>query len=120
MARTNLKAIVLKVLIYGAFILLAPFAIELVIMADIIGIEAAMAFLFVYGRSVAIMLRERINLAYNLLVCVLRAQPGDDYFSHRAFAWGAGLSMAALWISGSALVALATWTPIMWMANQQI
>jgi len=55
------------------FCLLAPFAIELVLLADVIGVEAAIVFLFVYLKSVPITLKERLILAKSVVLDSIQA-----------------------------------------------
>ena len=74
--------ILLKILIYAAFIMLAPFAIELVIMAEIVGVEAAMAFLVLYGRSVLEMLSAKLTTCYRVVRSFVALVPDEALFTH--------------------------------------
>ena len=76
------KKTLFKVFAFTLFFLLAPFAFELVIMADIIGVEAAIAFLFTYGKSVALALRDRVVTAFHVGSAFIRSEPSDVLLCH--------------------------------------
>ena len=76
------KQLLFKIFAFTLFMLLAPFAFELVIMADIIGVEAAIAFLFTYGKSVALSIRDRIITAFQISSAFFRAEPSDVLMAH--------------------------------------
>ena len=92
-------------------LLIAPFAIEVVVLIDAVGIEATLAFLFLYGKSVAELTRDRLVFGYNLSRAVLGAYSGQDAYQHKVFAVGAGASLAILWLSGSVILSLVAWAP---------
>ena len=76
------KKLLFRIFAFTLFILLAPFAFELVIMADIIGVEAAIAFLFTYGKSVALTIRDRIVSGFRILYAFISPEPSDVILTH--------------------------------------
>ncbi len=98
--------------------LLAPLAIELVFLADVIGVETAIVFLFVYMKSVLIALRERLLLSKLAFLNALNASVDHHLFSRKAYVVNAVSSGLALWITGSLVLAYAIWLPSLMMLYQ--
>jgi len=92
-------------------VLIAPFAIELVILVDAVGIEATLAFLFLYGKSVATLARDRVVYGYNLVGAFLDSSPGQETYQHKVFTLGASASFVLFWLTGSAVLSLLAWMP---------
>ena len=98
--------------------LLAPFAIELVLLADIVGAEAALLFLFVYLKASIIAIKERYFLFKHIVLHALRATPNQDVFPKKAYILNVTCSFIALWITGSLLVSIVLWVPSIYMLAQ--
>ena len=79
---------IVRIASWTLIVLLAPFAIELIVMADIVGAEAALAILFLYGKSLTSMIRERVSLTSNIVRATYGATPGTIYFHHKLYALG--------------------------------
>ena len=105
------RKLLFKIFAYTLMLLLAPFAFELVIMADIMGVEAAIAFLFIYGKAAAISAVERIVLGYNVMRAILQSHSGEHHYPHKLYAIGTVSSLLLFWFSGSLLLALVAWMP---------
>ena len=93
------------------FCLLAPFAIELVFLVDVVGVEAAIVFLFVYMKSVLIALRERYILAKAVVLDSIQAPVGHHLFGGKAYVVNVIASGLALWTTGSLVITLSVWLP---------
>ena len=91
--------------------MIAPFAIEILLVVDIVGAEAAIASLFLCGKYVSSAFKTRLTLAKRTLLAAFRSAPGQDHFERKAFVLNAGLSVAAMAITGSLLVSVMLWMP---------
>ncbi|NKC00326.1 MAG: hypothetical protein GKR90_17820 [Pseudomonadales bacterium] len=112
------RKMLFRVFAYALFLLFAPFAVELVIMADIVGVEAAIAFLFVYGRSITYMARDRVVITYNLAREILAAHPKSELFNNKVYAFGSIASLVLFWVTGSVFVAACGWLPSLYFMGQ--
>ena len=100
------KKTLFRIFAFAVFFVLAPFAIELVIMADIIGVEAAIAFLFTYGKSVALSVRDRILTALRIVTAFFRSEPSDVLITHERCLNAIGYSFIGFGLVGSGAVSM--------------
>lgn len=111
---------VVRIVSWALIALLAPFAIELVFMADIVGAEAALAILFLYGKSLTTMLRERISLARNIIRSIVNAPPDTDHYYRKVYAFGSVAGLVLFWITGSLIISATAWLPTLFVVGRQL
>jgi len=93
------------------FVLIAPFAIELMLLADVVGIEAAIVFVFIYMKSVIIAVRERFTLLCTIWLDAIQAPVRHHLYPRKVYVFNVAASCLALWITGSLVVTCALWLP---------
>ena len=111
---------IVRIASWTLIVLLAPFAIELIVMADIVGAEAALAILFLYGKSLTSMIRERVSLTSNIVRATYEATPGTTYFHHKLYALGSVASLVLFWVTGSLLISTVAWLPTLYVIGHQL
>ena len=99
-------------------VLLAPFAIELVLLADVVGAEAALVFLFVYLKASIISVKERYSLIKYVLLNAWRSTPNQEIFSKKVYILNATCSFIALWVTGSLVISIVLWVPSIYILAQ--
>lgn len=101
--------------LWALLLCLAPFAIEIIIMADLIGIELAMAFVAYWGRDLWAQWLARWDrwVAFCNESCLILAS--HCQFERRNFLVLCGFSVALV-VLGSPLLASAGWLPLMVLA----
>ena len=100
------KKTLFRIFAFALFFLLAPFAFELVIMADIVGVEAAIAFLFTYGKSVALTVYDRIRTAFRVMSAFFRSEPSDVLVTHEKTLNAIGYSFIGFGLGGSFMISI--------------
>ena len=108
----------LRIFSYALFLLLAPFAIELVIMADIIGVEAAIAFLFFYGKSVAIVAKQKVFTGCKIFRAFFAKTPDEVLLTHERYINGVAYSFVGFGIAGSLIMSVLAYVPAVASALQ--
>ena len=94
----------LKVGAWLLIVAIAPFAIEILILADIAGAEFALVFLFAYLKSVVMVLRERTTLVLAVLSQAIGTPVEHPLFVRKAYLVNVVASCLALWLTGSLVV----------------
>lgn len=114
------KPLLIKLLIIGVLLIVAPFVLpftlELVLMADMLGLEALLLFLLIQSRSALNALQGRVRLigANVLQTAVLLA---DVYmFQPKPFISHATGSSLLLIFSCSSLLAVVLWLPAVYLS----
>ena len=114
---------IIKLLVIGSILIIAPYvlplSIELVLMADIMGLEALILFLAYQSKHAILMLlvrfsewRSHLAATLLLLASVYMFQP-NIFLSHFA---GSGV---ILLFACSLALALALWVPAIWFSNSE-
>ena len=92
-------------------ILIAPFAFEILLLADIVGVEAALAFLFVYLKALRDSYKERIEGMRSILLTGFRRPMHKLRFLKISYSYGVVSSCLLLWVTGSILLSVSFWIP---------
>ncbi|MEM7016640.1 MAG: hypothetical protein AAF512_04780 [Pseudomonadota bacterium] len=103
-----------------AIILIAPFALEVVFLAEIVGAEATLGFLFLYIKYISSMMWERLKLAIHIMKSTWRAVPSSPFYNHKVYTLGFVASFVLFWLTGSLLIAMVAWTPSVITFIQQV
>lgn len=108
----------IKVGSWVLIILIAPFALEILFVAEVVGVDIAVAMLFLYLSSFRVAFRKRLDAATVLLAVALK-KPTDrlQYFT-RSYYWNIALSCVVVWITGSLLLSIMLWLPTFLLASQ--
>lgn len=99
------------------FLALAPFSIEIVLIADVAGIEFAVTFMAVYYRAVFADLVERWWRFKNRFNERLGKLAELVLFQPRSYGLTATASCLIILLTGSTLVACSVWLPAMAMSS---
>tara|TARA_Y100001951_G_scaffold99442_1_gene101474 strand:- start:259 stop:636 length:378 start_codon:yes stop_codon:yes gene_type:complete len=96
---------------------LVPFTLEFIIVADLMGLEALIVFLFAYGKSIFNSLRLRVEEFSNHIVHTVRLVSELYMFKPSIFVGHATVSSIAMVLACSVLLACAAWVPVMLMSS---
>ena len=105
------KRTLVRIACWVAIILIAPFAIEILLIVDVVGAEAALASLFLYGKAALASLRTRFTLARSAVLAFIRATPGQDLFSRKVVVLNSAFAVVAWFVTGSLLASAVLWLP---------
>ena len=102
-----------RVLMIVLFVCLLPLAPELLIIMDVVGIEATLLFLFLYSNQLLREFTDRLSFAY--YVAEARVHSKRPYARVGMLGFGASVvaSVATLLVTGSLTLALLTWSPVL-------
>lgn len=111
------RALLKKILFIMIILAVAPFALEIVLLADVAGAEFAVFFLIYYLKTTAYMIYERwLEFKRSVLaVCALLAEL--YLFRPRVFATHLGASSLLLVLTSSALLCCLMWLPPLYLSS---
>ena len=112
--RSGLKRALLVVLL----ICLVPFAPELLILVDVLGLEAALLFFFLYSQNLVQEFSNRASYAYYFVEARVNSKELLPQVDRMGFGVSALASVATLLVTGSLALALFTWSPLLLSASQ--
>ncbi len=115
--KSTLIKIALILLLIAVAPFLVPFTLEFIIVADLMGLEALIVFLFAYGKSIVNSLRLRIEELSNHIVHTVRLVSDLYMFKPSVFFGHATLSSIAMVLACSVLLACAAWVPVMVLSS---
>lgn len=102
------------------FLLISPFAVEIVLLADIVGVEFAITFLFIYLGSYWTLIKQRGNRfkaacveSFDILSKIYVYRP-KVYFTHVT------VSSVFLILTGSVLLSTLVWVPAVLMSGSAL
>lgn len=98
---------------------LVPFTLEFIIVADLMGLEALIVFLFVYAKSVGNLLRFKLQRISQHISDTLRLLAELYMFKPKIYLSHATASSLVIICASSVMLACAVWLPVM-MASAQI
>lgn len=99
-------------LLWLLLLCIAPFAIEIVFLADLIGIELAMSFLFYYAKSLYFSVYQRWLDFRGLCSESLKAIANHSVSEPKIFCVNACYSAILFLVTGSSVWALLAWYPV--------
>ena len=108
--RISRKTLV-KIGAWALILLISPFAFEFLLLADVIGVEAALAFLFVYLKAIRDSYEQRLERVRSILLAELERPIRRLQCLKRSYALGVASSCLVLWVSGSLIFSLMFWLP---------
>ncbi|MEQ8312517.1 MAG: hypothetical protein RL839_12905 [Gammaproteobacteria bacterium] len=115
------KQVFMKLLIIGALIIIAPYAvpfsIEFVLMADIMGLEALILFLIYQSRHAVTVLVTRLAEWQSHVASTVLLLASAYIFQPRVFIGHAAGSSLVLLIACSVAMALALWIPAIYLSS---
>ncbi|MAO39362.1 MAG: hypothetical protein CMK70_03800 [Pseudohongiella sp.] len=115
------KSTLIKLGLILALVAVAPFLVhftlEFIIVADLMGIEALIIFLFAYGKSILNSLRLRIEEFSRDIVHTVRLVSELYMFKPSIFFGHATVISIAMVLACSVLLACAAWVPVMLMSS---
>lgn len=98
---------------------LVPFTLEFIIVADLMGLEALIVFLFVYAKSVGNLLRFKLQRISQHISDTLRLLAELYMFKPKIYLSHATACSLVIICASSVMLACAVWLPVM-MASAQI
>ena len=105
------KKMLIKIGAWILIILIAPFAFEILLLADIVGVEAALAFLFVYLKALRDSYKERLEGVRSILLAGFQRPAHKLRFLRTSYTYGVVSSCLLLWVTGSILLSVTFWVP---------
>lgn len=116
------KTTLIKVLLVVALVVtapyLVPFTLDFIIVADLMGFEALLVFLFVYAKSLMAPLRLHLSALREHLGQTALLVARLYMFRPRVYLGHAAASSAMVLIASSVLLACALWLPVMLMSAE--
>ncbi|UHQ53693.1 MULTISPECIES: hypothetical protein [Microbulbifer] len=100
------------ILFWSIVILIAPFAVEVVMLAELAGAEFAIGFLLLYLKQSMLQLRERLLRLKATLTNVAGLLNSHIVFNERVFYPHAGLSLTVVAIGAPLLYVALIWYPV--------
>ena len=107
-----------RALLVVLLICLVPFAPELLILVDVLGLEAALLFFFLYSQNLLREYSDRASYAYYFLEAKVNSKERFPQINRVGFGVSAVASVATLLVTGSLALALFTWSPLLLSASQ--
>ncbi len=92
-------------------LLVAPFSFEILILADVVGVDVALAVLVLYLKVISDACYETLDVVKLLLVNGLKRPLDRLRFLQRTYVVNVAGSCIVLWITGSILLSLLLWLP---------
>jgi hypothetical protein len=115
------KSVLIKLLIIGALIIIAPYAvpfsIEFVLMADIMGLEALILFLLYQARHVIAVLITRLAEWRSHVAMTILLLASAYIFQRKVLISHAAASSLILLFACSVTMALALWVPAIYLSG---
>ncbi|WP_237132360.1 hypothetical protein [Pseudohongiella sp. O18] len=96
---------------------LVPFTLEFIIVADLVGLEALIVFLFAYGKSIFNSLKLRIEELSKNITHTARLVSELYMFKPTIFFGHATVSSIVMVLACSVLLACSAWVPVMLMSS---
>ena len=110
----------IKIASWALIILVAPFALEIAFVAEVVGVDVAVGMLLLYFSAFTAAVRSRIDALNALVASALQSRASKLQYVTRSYFWNTALSCVVVWISGSLLLAIALWMPTFVVASQHL
>ncbi len=110
----------IKVASWALIILVAPFALEIAFVAEVVGVDVAVGMLLLYFSAFTNAVRSKLDRLNALVESALQSRAGKLRYLTRSYFWNTAFSCVVVWISGSVLLALALWMPTFVIASQHL
>ena len=117
--RMNRETLI-KIASWALIILVAPFALEIAFVAEVVGVDVAVGMLLLYFSAFTAAVRSKIDALNALVASALQSHAGKLRYLTRSYLWNTAFSCIVVWISGSLLLALALWMPTFVIAAQHL
>jgi len=106
-----------RVLMVLLFLCLLPLAPEMLVLLDVVGLEATLVFFFLYSNQLVQEFTSRLSYAY--YVVEARVSKMQQFAPVERFGFGISVvaSFATLFVTGSLTLALFTWGPVLLAAS---
>lgn len=116
--RGNVKLTITKsqlrlVIFWSLVILVAPFALETVMLAELAGAEFAIGFLLLYLKQSMLALRDKVARLKRYLGSIAEISANHLAFSERQFLSHAGFSLAAIALGSPIFFTAVIWYPVL-------
>lgn len=98
--------------------MIAPFAFEILFVAEVVGVDIAVTMLFLYLGSFMVAVQSRLNAMTVLVTAALRSPTDRLRYLTKSYYWNTALSCIVIWITGSLLLSLVLWLPTFVLASQ--
>jgi len=108
----------IKIASWALIILIAPFAFEIAIVAEVVGVDIAVGMLLLYASSVVESVRNRISALNSLLEAALQSPASRLRFVTKSYFWNTAFSCVFVWVTGSVLAMLVLWMPMLMVVSQ--
>lgn len=110
----------IKVASWALIILIAPFALEIAFVAEVVGVDVAVGMLLLYFSSVTAAVRSKLDALNALVASALQSPACKVQYLTKSYIWNTALGLFVVWISGSILLSLAVWMPTFVIASQHL
>ena len=110
----------IKIASWALIILIAPFALEIAFVAEVVGVDVAVGMLLLYFSSFTAAVRSRLDALNTLITSALQSPACKVRYLTRSCIWNTAFGFVVVWISGSILLSLAVWAPTFVIASQHL
>lgn len=108
----------IKIASWALIILIAPFALEIAFVAEVVGADIAVGMLLLYFSAFTTAIRNKIDALNSLIVAALRTHAEKAMYLNRSIFWNTASSCVVVWIGGSILASFLLWMPTFMIASQ--
>jgi len=108
----------IKIASWALIILIAPFALEIAFVAEVVGVDVAVGMLLLYFSSFMTAVRSRLDALNDLVASALQSPASKVQYLTRSYFWNTATGCVVVWITGSILLPLALWMPTIVIASQ--
>ncbi|MEM1262962.1 MAG: hypothetical protein AAGH76_11245 [Pseudomonadota bacterium] len=99
-------------------LLIAPFFAEIALVAEIVGVDVAVAMLFLYYSAFTTALRTKIDDLNTLVFAALRTPVDRLAYFNKSLCWNTALSGLIFWVGGSLSMLIILWSPVFMVASR--
>jgi len=110
----------IKIASWALIILIAPFALEIAFVAEVVGVDVAVGMLLLYFSSFTAAVRSRLDALNTMVASALQSPACKVRYLTRSCIWNTAFGFVVVWISGSILLSLAVWMPTFVIASQHL
>lgn len=110
----------IKVASWALIIMIAPFFLELALVAEVVGVDIAVGMLLLYVSAFTTAVRQKVDQLNSLVVAGLRTHTDKIIFLNRSAFWNTASSCVVVWFGGSVLTVLMLWMPTFMIASNYV
>ena len=109
-----------KIASWALIILIAPFFLEIALVAEVVGVDVAIGMLVLYASAASTAVRRWIDELGVLATEALRTHADKTRFLQRSLVWNSASSFVIAWVGGSVLTMTLMWMPTFLVASQYL